>query len=246
MLLPLPDLCLKYKFKPKGVIHIGAHTGEEAEYYQKLGITNVLWVEANPELIPTLKKNVSHLGHLVVNEAVYNEEKACVFNVTNNYQSSSLLDLDYHKTAHPHIHVTHTLKLKTITFTNLIEKYNININKYDFINIDIQGTELYALKSFGNLLNSIKYIYTEVNIKHLYKNNPLIGDLDTYLNRYKFKRIDTKIYDSLGWGDAFYVKNVNNVKKPPLSSINNKKTLTTRQRLILAKLIRRRRRGGRN
>lgn len=50
MLIHLKYLCDKYNFIPKGIIHVGAHMGEESEVYSELGIENVVWVEANEKI----------------------------------------------------------------------------------------------------------------------------------------------------------------------------------------------------
>ena len=87
----------------------------------------------------------------------------------------------------------------------LLSENNINVNDYDFLNIDIQGAELLALKGFGDLLNNIKYIYTEINTNTLYKDCALVSEIDEYLFKYGFKRVET-LMTEFEWGDALYIK----------------------------------------
>lgn len=42
------------------------------------------------------------------------------------------------------------------------------------------------------------------HVKELYENNTLMEQLDEYLSN--FTRVETKIFDQWGWGDAFYVR----------------------------------------
>jgi hypothetical protein len=49
-------------------------------------------------------------------------------------------------------------------------------------------------------------IYTEVNTEHVYKDCALIGDIDEYLGRFGFTRVETNMYLNCGWGDAFYIR----------------------------------------
>ena len=77
----------------------------------------------------------------------------------------------------------------------------------NFINLDIQGVELRALKSMESYLNAIDYIYSEVNIEEVYKNCDQMTDITTYLAQYNFKLADSRIYAQFGWGEAFYIKN---------------------------------------
>ena len=63
----------------------------------------------------------------------------------------------------------------------LLYKYNIDIKKLYFLNIDTQSNELEVLKGFKNILFNIDYIYTEINIKNVYKNIALLLEIDSYL-----------------------------------------------------------------
>jgi hypothetical protein len=78
-------------------------------------------------------------------------------------------------------------------------------DKYNFINVDVQGYELEVFKGGSEFLNSIDYIMTEVNRAELYKGCARIEELDTFLSEYGFERVETT-WDGGTWGDAFYVK----------------------------------------
>ena len=88
----------------------------------------------------------------------------------------------------------------------LIERENMPIEKLNFVNLDIQGVELRALKSMEKYLSHVHYIYTEVNTEEVYKGCNLIGEIDAYLKGLGFVRVAQKIYSEYGWGDAFYMK----------------------------------------
>jgi len=44
----LKNYFITNKIKRNGIIHIGAHEGEEAALYDVIGFAKVLWVEADP------------------------------------------------------------------------------------------------------------------------------------------------------------------------------------------------------
>ena len=46
----------------------------------------------------------------------------------------------------------------------------------NFLNIDIQGAELLALKGMGSLISYFDYIYLEVNKAHVYKKCALVNE----------------------------------------------------------------------
>ena len=60
MFISLKNIIQKYNLQIKGVIHVGAHKGEELSSYFKNNIKNVILIEANNELIKyiKLKKNL--------------------------------------------------------------------------------------------------------------------------------------------------------------------------------------------
>jgi len=192
--------------KPKGVVHIGAHLLEEREEYLKHNLTNTIWVEANPTTYQQiLNLNISNEEKVFNHCITDKDDETHTFHITNNGQSSSILDLQKHEEYHPHIFVVDNIEVQSKRMDTLINQYSIDISNYDFLNLDIQGAELLALKSFGDLINNFKYIYTEVNINYLYKDNALMSEIDDYLKKYNFIRVETVMTEA-EWGDALYVK----------------------------------------
>ena len=87
---------------------------------------------------------------------------------------------------------------------------DLEIDNTDFLIMDVQGFELEVLKGFGRKLESLQFIFTEVNRDALYKDNVLIGDLDTFLKLNNFIRVWTSWRTAdMPWGDAFYIKEKN-------------------------------------
>jgi FkbM family methyltransferase len=190
----------------KKVLHIGAHIGEEAGAYSSGGVTDVIWFEANDTLIPDLRSHTAQfkMNCQVCNIALWDKDEVLIFNVTNNFQSSSFYDLADHSKYYPTIKVTERKELMACRLESLdiLDFYD-----FDFINIDTQGAELAILKGMGALLLSptIKGIYLEVNREPLYKGIPLVDEIDKYLANYGFLRILSK-WTNKGWGDALYVR----------------------------------------
>jgi hypothetical protein len=121
--------------------------------------------------------------------------------------SSSLLDFGSHLKHHKGIVMVEKRKRKTKRLDTFIEENQIPIDKLNFLNVDIQGTELRAIKSLGKYINKIDFIMTEVNIEYVYKDCTILKDLDDFLHNNGFSRVEIKIYGNCGWGDAFYIRN---------------------------------------
>ena len=216
MLITIAELKEKFAINVSGVLHIGAHNCEELNGYLGLGIaiSNIYWIEALPKLV---EKNKLLNPLLNIYQAViYDEDnKEIEFNISkadddvNNHQSSSILKFGSHKTSHPQVKLLESVKMKTSRTDSVINKYNIDMRNVNFVNLDIQGVELHALKSMEGYLNNIDYIYTEVNIEEVYIDCDQMSDLTNYLARHNFSLADARIYREYGWGDAFYIKNKN-------------------------------------
>uniref|UniRef100_A0A6C0D2J0 Methyltransferase FkbM domain-containing protein n=1 Tax=viral metagenome TaxID=1070528 RepID=A0A6C0D2J0_9ZZZZ len=214
MLITIAELKARFNINIQGVLHIGAHDCEECSAYVSSGVSlsNIYWIEALPRLVEKNKRINPHLN--IYQAVIYDEDdKEIEFNITNcdgdvnNFASSSILEFGSHETSHPQVRVVERVKMKTSRMDSVINKHAINMKNVNFINLDIQGVELHALKSMESYLNNIDYIYSEVNTEEVYKNCDQMADLTTYLAKHNFRLADARIYKQFGWGDAFYIKN---------------------------------------
>ena len=188
----------------RGILHVGAHECEELRDYVAGGITvnNIVWVEGNQDKVALMKaRGVPNVYYGLVSD----KEEVVNFYITNNGQSSSILELETHKHHHPQVHVSETRVERTTTLTKLFEANQLDTMKYNFWNFDIQGAELLALKGAGDLLGMADALYLEVNAEHLYKDCALIGELDVFLAGRGFRRVETSM-TRCQWGDALYVR----------------------------------------
>jgi FkbM family methyltransferase len=214
MLIDFRELFPKYGIKPSGVLHLGANVGEEAPVYHQLGIEKVIWVEGNPEIYERLRVNIlAYPGQIGFNFLVGNKNEDATLHISNNgSQSSSVLELGTHTIAHPEVHYTHDVKVKMHKVEDIFNDISVvtggqvTLKDCDFLNLDLQGYELEALKGMGDTLNQFKWVYSEVNKAELYKGCALIEDMDTYLLGSGFKRVETRWCGSTNWGDALYIK----------------------------------------
>ena len=176
-----------------GVFHVGAHEGEEIKFYVNklnLGLNDILWIEAIPSKVQLMLNNgIPNVYNAIITDE---DDKNIIFNVSNNYQSSSILHLKTHLQEHPGIFYTSQFREKSITIDTFFKRNNIDPSKYNFWNFDIQGAELLALKGAEESIQNVKVIYLEVNEKELYENCALIGEIDEFLLKHDFERITSK------------------------------------------------------
>ena len=208
MLIKLQNIVRDYKLNIHGVIHIGAHYGQEYSDYLRQGVYNMIFFEPVKANYERLKKHLlKEQGVTCFNLALGNEigEREMFIEKVKG-QSCSFLEPGTHLELHPHIIFTdkemvRIVKLDVVPFDRKL---------YNMINIDVQGFELEVFKGAQETLKSIDIIYTEVNFEQVYKGCCQVEELDTFLQDFGFERVLTKDSKSRRgiktWGDALYLK----------------------------------------
>ena len=194
-----------HNITPRGVLHVGAHECEERGGYNthwNVSDTNIVWVDANPKMTDANKRRgIPNCYTAVLDESVSEKE----FKITNNGQSSSLLNFGSHATDYPHIVVTEVLKVTTETLSGFFTKNGLDPADYNVWNFDIQGSELHVLRGSAHLLKHADVIYSEVNTHAVYDGCGLLSELDELLSTHGLKRASLHMTNE-GWGDAVYVR----------------------------------------
>jgi len=203
--IDIEDLIKKYDLTFKGIIHVGAHEGQEVELYEKLGVKNIMLFEPIPKIFKKLKDNFSD-KYLVFNTALGNTEGEITMNIENinDCKSSSILEPLKHIKYYPHIVFTEKINIKITKLDNFLsyrDRFNVMV-------IDTQCYELEVLKGGEKFLDKIDNIICEVNNEELYMGCPDVNEIDEYLKTFGFSRVETSwSWDNETWGDALYIKN---------------------------------------
>lgn len=207
MLIPVKEISRIWGIQPDSILHVGAHLAEEfVEYTESKWAeeSGVIWIEAQEDLLPKIMSVISGSNGRVFHAAIWDEDNVDLeLNITNNSQSTSLLKLGTHKDDYPNIQVSNSVKIRTTRIDSLLD---VNA-KIEFLNLDIQGVELRALKSLGERIGEVRWIYTEVNKQSVYEDCALISEIDLFLEEKGFTRVATFWVSGRGWGDALYIGN---------------------------------------
>ena len=202
MILQLKDLVKKYNMNVSGVIHIGAHYGEEVSNYVNLGIDDIVLFEPLEKNFEILKNNVSELNANITGycAALGNKnQNVNMFLSSNNLESSSVLKPKIHLDLHPEV---------VFSGEELVEMKRLDdfsFKNYNFINMDVQGYEMEVLKGAEKTLEYVDYLYCEVNRNEVYEGNAYIEEIDNYLSNYNMRRVETSWWYDGPWGDALYI-----------------------------------------
>jgi len=192
---PLDRLIDRHRMGVQGVIHIGGNTGEEYDMYRKCNINPIIWFEPG-----IAHKDIQ--GGLVMPFALGAERREdFLWESFPSTKHTSFLQPYLHLLYYPDIGFRSAL-VSTDVY-RLDAFYNKDIPSANFIVLDTNGYELEVLKGAAFSLPFIKYIYTEIYSKELYKDVPMVEQIDEYL--IDFTRVETWWYEH-GWGDALYIQ----------------------------------------
>lgn len=204
------------KVQVSGVVHVGAHRGEEIFEYESLGAKQVIWVEPNPEVFEEMKVNLttaqssvessafeyaaSNVDHKTVDFHRYYGPDAGY--LRGNKGCSSLLKTSgrfesWYKD---------TIKVETITLDTLLTENQFDHQNFQLLNMDVQGAELMVLQGSSKLLDNVKYVTTEATWEDAdYVDNVMYDELKLYLESKRFveKQI---VHHAQNWGDILFVK----------------------------------------
>lgn len=201
----------------KGVIHVGAHRGEEIDEHLSLGAKKIVWIEANPEVFLELQENISdddRAEHYFFNNLCSNlDNEAIQFNIiygpdaghlVGNKGCSSILS----PAGRFESWKRNEIIITSITLDSLLYQNNLNPEDFDMLEVDTQGAELLVLAGAKNVLNAVKYVSLEVTDSNPdYVDSPLTIDIINFMDSVGFDYIETKYLDS-NWGDALFIRRV--------------------------------------
>lgn len=204
MLLNFKNIKAKYNMNINGIIHIGAHRGQEVYDYINSGIQNIILFEPLSLNFKILEENLKDANASInaYQVALGNEEKIVTMYLSDNEQmSSSILKPKKHIVNHPTVHFEGTEDVEM----NRLDNFSKETSEFNFINMDVQGYELEVLKGAIKTLEHIDYVYCEVNRDEVYENNAYVEELDEFLKKYNMERVETEWSGGI-WGDALYIR----------------------------------------
>ena len=165
--MKLTELAKEMGVSPRGVIHVGAHEGQEAGDYDEL---KQLYIEP----IPSLAKLLRDKGFDVLEVAISNYTGTSDFYITDFDQGSSLL-----------LPLEHSIKNKITVSVNTLENVVPDSSSYNCLVIDVQGEELGVLK--GARLEKFDLIICETNSRERYSGSPVHEDIVGYMKDNGFR-----------------------------------------------------------
>ena len=185
----------------KGIIHVGMWDFVEYGCYTKLVGNNVIGIEANPQVYKDMAKPVADKwGFKCFNEFLSDKDKE----VRDFYfagEGSSLFK------GQPQWNKNVSIKVQTKTLSTVIEENNIDMNGYDFLNIDAEGAEFDVLKGFEKYLDHINVIDLETSYDDRHRSGADHNTIVQWLGERGFELKEmSSSYQSQNWGDSVFAR----------------------------------------
>lgn len=200
----------------KGVLHLGAHKGEEVDYYLNVGFKKIILIEANPSLCYQMKRMFEFKKNILVyNYAVCDQVGSTDFFIHESrtgVESSSILKMDKFDKIVSSLKTSKKIIVPCCTIDSLVMDNHIDLSLYNVLVSDIQGADYLALKGAKNSICSFDAVIIEVQCVNLYENFISETMIDQLMEDYGFYK-DFVIYHELyrgetyfpAWGEAIYI-----------------------------------------
>lgn len=197
---------------PEIILDCGANVGQMARglrrIYPKVDIYSFEPVAA---VFNQLEIAAKELRLHTVKKAVGDRDGRTTINLTVSPEANSLLGYQADNPCAKWTQITGAEEIEICTLDRWCTDNNIDPRRVGLLKLDVQGAELQALIGARNLLKHVKLIYLEVAFVPIYRDCPLLADIDRYLNECRFTRYALYPSDQPhNWGDALYVRREEN------------------------------------
>lgn len=172
----------------RGVLHIGAHKGQEASFYDQCS-ASVLWIEAIPEIYNELLIQIRKYPRQIAIQALLGDSNldSIPFHISSNdAQSSSIYEFGS-EVGFEDLSMTSVINLPMVRLDAILSKSDVK--KYPHWILDVQGAELMVLAGAGDLLESCNSIYVEVSTREVYKGGTQYPEIKKFLTERGFAQL---------------------------------------------------------
>ncbi len=193
------------KFLPDApiILEAGANLGEDTKIMKSIWPQAKLHVfEPLPWSFKKMASNVEHLDNVVCYEcalSTYSGTADFFVDIPNNGASSLLRPVDFNR----HEFDPQPITVKCTTIDTWAHGHNVK--HIDFMWLDMEGYELFALQNGLSILDTVRVIYTEVNYQLTREGTSFYHDLRPFLESHGFVEI-WKEGEHGRFGNALFVK----------------------------------------
>lgn len=161
------------------IVHVGAHYGEEAAWYESLGARQIVWIEADPAHLPVLEGHVSQrtrARHLVVGgiASATDGDVLTLHRFSNQGSSTSVYEPTEASLQHwtDVVPTGETVDVATRTLPSMLRDVGVDPARARSaaLILDVQGHELEVLRGTGiQLVREFAVVMSELSTVEVYR-----------------------------------------------------------------------------
>jgi len=201
------DIVKRFLSDSPTILEAGTGSGGDTVRLAKFWPGGVIHAfEPHPEMFASLQKKSESFSNIkIYNLALSDQVGTAEFWVSSNHPvSSSLLEKDSAVSAYPWLRFEkEPICVECATIDRWAELNDVE--NIDFMWLDMEGYELFALKASPKILNTVKVIQTEVNFVAYRKETPLYKDFKRWLESRGFVEVWLLKVNRIR-GDAIFVR----------------------------------------
>lgn len=216
----------KYGCQRRGAIYLGGHKGEMLLALVLLGFKKIIVVEPQPELFQKLQERIALINQFlnsyerliggleftsieIFQAAVGAIDGEAELYVTSESKLSSLFKpkekVINEDTSYSEVTVSNKIIVPLKTIDSLIEESSGELSDFDFLYMNIQGSELNALEGAKETLSQLDAIYLEKNMIPRYEACPDSEEIDPYLIDRNFANVWGYLVEKYGVRFDLYI-----------------------------------------
>jgi FkbM family methyltransferase len=204
----------------RGIIHVGAHIGEEVEAYLQAGFRRIVLIEANSECCHRMSSNFRGVPEISIHNCAISDHDGTVqlqlhTSRSGNTEPASILPLKRFKEIVPTLTTPRTMEVAARTLDSFLASEALSPEDFSVLNMDIQGAELKALAGATRLLECVQAVISEVAFVELYDGGASESEIVAFMQYRGFERTKTiahTLYDQHAefpaWGECLFVRPV--------------------------------------
>ena len=204
--------------RPRGVIHVGAHEGQEVESYLACGFRKILLIEANPELAAGLHARFRDRPEIAVHTfaaADVDGELALHIHTSRSgsVEPASILELKDFKKYVTTLHTPRTVAVRGRRLDSFVAEERIDLADYNLLTVDVQGAELKVFAGAGGVLAAMQGVLSEVNVIEMYDGGAVEPQIVEFLAGAGFRRAKATYHELYNererrpaWGEVLFLR----------------------------------------
>jgi FkbM family methyltransferase len=188
---------------PSGIIHIGAHHGEEASYYRAQGVRRVVWIEAEPDAFEVLSRHVAdYPGHHCIRALVTDREGEERPFFRHRFRGGakrgfcSVLPLNQSVIGGDallsRLETFEVTAMRTRTVAALLAEQGFPPDQFQYVAVNVQGAELMVLQGMREYLEAVQWVVCEAEARvesSRYVGAPGLGEIVEWMGTRGFHAV---------------------------------------------------------